>query len=400
MPIYRYTGANKFGRRVKGEILADNPLELQQRLRAANIDILTYKEKKQGFQFIRKKRLRTREVITITTQFRQLLRAGVPLMEILDDLKNTYESDGVREVLSNIYESMEGGDSFSQALAPYESDFGKVYVSLVEVGEKTGQLEQILLNMENMLKWEEMISSKAKKVMIYPAIVATVVLGVIFMMMIFVVPQLLTFINEMGGEIGMITKSLLVTSEFFQHYWLHVLVTPVLLYFLFKFMMHKYDRFKLKVDEWVFKFPLFGAVLFKLKVARMTNSLAVMYRAGVGFTDSMKLAATVSNNSFIQANMNRAQRLIEDGTPIHESFKEANVVPPMAIRMIKVGELSGNMDESLTNVSDFYDTEAKDLIDKIEPAIEPLLTVVMAIVVGWVMLAILGPVYDTISQVR
>ncbi len=399
MPNYKYTGANRFGKRVRGEIQAANTLDLQQRLKAASIDVLTFKEIKPGFQFSRKKKLKTREIITVTAQFKQLLRAGVPLMEILDDLRQTYESDAVREVLSNIYESMEGGDSFSKALEPYENEFGKVYISLISVGERTGQLDEILSNLEDMLKWEEALSSKAKKIMVYPSIVGTVVIAVVILMMVFVVPQLLNFIQDMGGELGIATIALIATSNFIQDFWLELILAPVVIHYSLKYLQYKSEDFRVKLDQLVFKAPLVGPVIYKLKIARMTNSLAVMYRAGISFTESMKMASAVTNNAFIQNSMNQAMRLIEEGMPIHEAFKQAEVLPSMAIRMIKVGELSGNMDDSLNNVSDFYDAEAKELIERIEPAIEPVLTVVMAVVVGWVMMAVLGPVYDTISQV-
>lgn len=396
---YRYTGANRFGKRVNGEMQAANPVDLQKRLKAASIDVINFKEVKSSFKFVKKRRLQAREIITVTTQLKQLLSAGVPLMEILDDLRQTYETDDVREMLSNIYESMEGGDSFSKAIEAYEDEFGRVYVSLISVGEKTGQLEVVLSNLESMLKWEEALSAKAKKVMIYPAIVGAVVISVVILMMIFVVPQLLTFIRDMGGEIGLATSALIATSDFIQQYWIELLLAPFVIFYTLKYFQFRSDSFRVKMDKALFKVPLIGTVLYKLKIARMMGALAVMYQAGVSFTESMRMASSVANNAFIQMNMQNAMKLIEEGKSIHEAFKDAEVLPSMAIRMVKVGELSGNMDESLKNISEFYDAEAKELIDKIEPAIEPAMTVIMAVVVGWVMMAVLGPVYDTISQV-
>lgn len=401
MNSYKYTGINRFGKRVKGEMQANNPLDLEQRLKSTQIDMLSCKERKSSsFSLLGKKRISRRDVITVTVQFRQLLKAGVPLMEILEDLKSSYEVEIVREMLSSVYESMEGGKSFSESLAPYEKEFGTVYISLVSVGEQTGELEKILKSLEDMIKWEENLASKAKKVMIYPSIVAAVVLGVVIMMMIFVVPQLLTFIDEMGGEIGFATIALIATSNFVQEYILYILAFPFVAVFAFKKLLAKFPEFRMKFDQSIFRISIIGPVLYNLKIARIANSLAVMYGAGVGFTDSLRMAASVASNKYLEQNVATSIRLIEDGGKIHESFKEANVFPAMAIRMVKVGEMSGNMDEALNNVSEYYDTEAKEQIEKIEPAIEPLLTVIMAIAVGWVMIAVLGPVYDTISQVQ
>lgn len=401
MQDYQYTGMNRFGKRVNGHIQAINPQDLEQRLTALSVDLIAFKEVKPGLlASLGKRKVEKRDVIVITTQFRQLLSAGVPLMEILDDLRNTYESDAVREMLGAIYEAMEGGSLFSEALANYQKEFGTVYISLVAVGEQTGQLEKILVNLETMMKWEQTMTAKAKKVMIYPSIVALVVLGVVILMMVFVVPELVGFIQEMGGELSFATLSLISVSGFMQAYLLEILLAPFVIYFTLLAWVSRSKDFQLKLDEWVFKLSIVGPVMYNIKIARIANTLGVMYAAGVNFTEALRMSAKVAGNLYLAQNVEQAIRLIEDGMPIYKAFEQATVFPSMGLRMLKVGELSGNMDEALSNVSEYYDGEAKEMIDKIEPAIEPILTIVMAIVVGWVMMAVLGPVYDTISQVQ
>lgn len=242
--------------------------------------------------------------------------------------------------------------------------------------------------------------SKAKKVMIYPSIVAVVVLAVVVMMMVFVVPQLLGFIREMGGELGFATLALIATSDFIQKYIVELFLAPFVIVFVTKQWLRRSTAFRLWFDENILKIKLFGPVMYQLKIARFTNSLSVMYAAGVSFIESLKLSSSVVGNAYIEDNIRQSIRLIEEGSSINEAFMTAKVMPLMASRMVKVGELSGNMDDALHEVSQFYDTAAKETIDKIEPAIEPLLTILMAIIVGWVMMAVLGPIYDTISQVH
>lgn len=400
MQNYNYTGINKYGKRVTGVLPAANEQELEQKLMKSRIDLLTYKKQSEGFSLLGKPKITRKDVIGVTFQLEQLLRAGVPLLEIINDLKDNFESDAVKEMLANVYESMEGGATFSESLRNFENDFGEVYISLVSVGEKTGQLEDILLDLANMLKWEDELVSKAKKVMIYPAIVATVVIGVVILMMLFVVPELLGFITSMGGELGFATIALIATSGFIQNYILEIFIVPIVLIFILKTWRKQSPEFKVKTDEMTLHLWIVGPVLYKLKLARIANSLAVMYGAGVSFPDSLRMASVIAGNKYLEGNINQAVRMIEEGKPIFESFDEAAVFPPMAVRMIKVGELSGGMDTALKNVSYFYDREAKELIDKIEPTIEPILTVVMGFVVGWVMIAVLGPIYDTIAQVQ
>ncbi|MDG6773941.1 type II secretion system F family protein [Thiomicrorhabdus sp. ZW0627] len=400
MENYRYTGVNRFGKRVNGVMPAANAKDLSQRLAKKNIDLISSKKQSGGLFGLRKTKVSRKDMISITFQFEQLLKAGVPLMEIIDDLRESYENDAVKEMLAGIYDSMQGGSTFSDALREYEDVFGNVYISLVSVGENTGRLDAILSDLANMLKWEDELISKAKKVMIYPAIVATVVIGVVILMMVFVVPELLGFIRSMGGELGFATISLIATSEFIQDYLLELFITPIVIYMILKWWRSKSENFKIKSDEKLLKVSIIGPVIYKLKLARIANSLAVMYGAGVSFTDSLKMTSAVAGNAYLERNIEYAVHFIQEGRPIHEAFQEAQVFPSMAIRMIRVGESSGQMDEALKNISYFYDREAKELIEKIEPTIEPILTMVMGFIVGWVMLAVLGPIYDTISKVQ
>ena len=400
MENYHYTGINKYGKRVNGVLPAANEQELEQKLIHSNIDLLTFKKQSSSFSLFSRAKVTRKDIIGVTIQLEQLLRAGVPLLEIINDLKDNFENDAVKKMLANIYESMEGGSTFSESLKNFENEFGEVYISLVSVGEKTGQLEDILLNLANMIKWEDELVSKAKKVMIYPAIVATVVIGVVILMMLFVVPELLGFINSMGGELGFATVALIATSGFIQEYTLEIFLVPTVIIFVLKWLRKKSPDFRIKTDEMSLHTWIIGPVLYKLKLARIANSLAIMYGAGVSFPDSLRMASVIAGNKYLEGNIIQAERMIEEGKPIFKSFEEADIFPSMAVRMIKVGELSGGMDTALKNVAYFYDREAKEMIDKIEPTIEPILTVVMGFVVGWVMIAVLGPIYDTIAQVQ
>lgn len=400
MQNFQYTGINASGKRVSGVMPANNEQELEQKLRNNGVDLLSAKQKSKGFSLSSANKISRKDIISVTFQLEQLMRAGVPLMEILDDLKDSFESDAVKQMLATVYESMEGGNTFSGSLKEYEDDFGDVYIALVSVGEQTGNLEDILLDLANMLKWEDELASKAKKVMIYPAIVAIVVISVVILMMLFVVPELLGFITSMGGEIGFATSSLIWTSTFIQTYILELLAVPVIAVFALKWWRKQSPEFRVKTDEMSLNLPIIGEVIYKLKLARVANSLAVMYSAGVSFPDSLRMASITAGNKYLEGNILKSVEMIEQGKPIHISFKDAEVFPSMAVRMVKVGELSGGMDTALKNVSYFYDREAKELIEKIEPTIEPILTVIMGFIVGWVMIAVLGPIYDTIAQVQ
>lgn len=400
METYRYTGINRFGERIRGHMDGKCISDIEQRLQAAKIDILSLKRQTSTFSRVNKQKITPKEVIAITFQVEQLLRAGVPLMDILADLRDSFESHSVKHMLGCIYELMEGGETFSAALNSYRSVFGDVYISLVTVGEQTGQMESVLADLTAMLKWEDELKAKAKKVMVYPSIVGAVVVGVVLLMMIFVVPQLLSFIGEMGGELSGSTQALIATSNFIHTNIIWMFIAPLIMYLVLNVWLKHSKHFRIRFDQFVFKIKVIGPVLYKLKIARLANSLAVMYSSGIGFTDGLLMGSRVVNNTYMEQNIQLAVRLIQEGESIHQAFARVKVFPPLGIRMVKVGERSGKMDEALKNVSYFYDREAKEAIEKIEPAIEPLLTIIMAVIVGWVMIAVLGPVYDTMTKVQ
>lgn len=399
MQSFIYIGINSDGRRVKGVVVASDHSDLKKKLQKQSISLI--RGRKQGREYFARphSKVSRKELIFITFQIAQLLKAGVSLLEVIDDLKGAVESRACQVMLTDIYNKMQGGSTFSGALNAHQKTFGNVYLALVLVGENTGKLDRVLMNVGEMLKWEDELASKAKKVMIYPAIVGTVVVAVVILMMVFVVPELLGFINSMGGEIGFSTVALVATSGFIQTYIAELFIVPILLLFAIKWWRGSSESFKVKTDKWALKSPIIGSVIHKLKLARIANTLAIMSSAGVSFTESMAMCTQVAGNAYLARSMERATVLIQEGEPIHKAFEVASVFPKLAISMIKVGESSGQMDEALTNISYFYDREAKELIDKIEPAIEPVLTVVMGLVVGWVMVAVLSPIYDTIAQV-
>lgn len=399
---YRYLGITRFGKRVKGEMEATSIRALEKKLNASGIDLVSFKTTASRMPpvFFLKPRLKRQDIMLITAQLGQLLSAGLPLIDAIEDLSHAYEEERIRQVLSSLYETMKGGESFSEALQAYEKEFGRVYIALVEIGEKTGQLARILKDLELMLSWEETLAEKAKKIMIYPAIVSAVVLVVLSMMMVFVVPQLLGFIKEMGGQFGVTTSVMVALSNFLTAHFVELILFCLFLAVGIKWMLQRSNRLREGVDRGVFRIKVLGPVLYKLKIARLARSLGIMSAAGMTFTQGLRLSLAVTGNAYLERCIKSCIRMIEEGTPIHQAFKQSELFPGMAVRMVKVGEMTGQMDQALFHVGDYYDMDAKRTIERIEPAIEPTLTVIMAIIVGWVMMAVLGPVYDTISGVQ
>lgn len=349
---------------------------------------------------MQRKQVSNKDIITMTFQIEQLLRSGVPLLDILNDMQASFPAGYFRDLLSGLYDSMLNGATFAEALSRYPNDFDEVYISLVAIGEKTGQLEMILHDLGMNMRWQDELESKAKKIMIYPSIVFSVVIMVITFLMLFLVPELVKFIQGMGQELGFMTLSLIAVSNYFVDYWHVTFLLIVFLFIFFKLLMYRSPIFRKRVHQWVLTMPLIGSILFKLKIARMTSTMAIMYAAGVSLQQIISMAGKVVGNDYLYERLTEVENHIMDGHTIVNSFASVNIFPPLILKLIKVGETTGRMDESLRNISYFYDREAKELIEKVEPAIEPIITLILAVLVGWVMMATLGPVYDIIGSIR
>lgn len=400
MQKFVYLGINREGKRVRGDLIATNLPDAERQLAQMGVELLSLRTHEDKFSFLKRKRVSNKDIITMTFQIEQLLRSGVPLLDILNDMQASFPAGYFRDVLAGLYDSMLNGATFAEALSRYPDEFNEVYISLVAIGEKTGQLELILHDLGVNMRWQDELESKAKKIMVYPSIVFSVVMLVITFLMMFLVPELVKFIESMGQELGFLTLSLIAVSNYFVHYWHITAVSAIGLFIGFKLLMYRSDVFRKRVHQWQLEMPLVGSILFKLKIARMTSTMAIMYAAGVSLQQIISMAGKVVGNDYLFDHLKEVERLILDGNSIANSFTSVNIFPPLILKLIKVGETTGRMDEALRNISYFYDREAKELIEKVEPAIEPIITLILAVLVAWVMMATLGPVYDIMGNIR
>ncbi len=399
MPQYKYSAIDKDGKPFKGRIQAANELELEHRLSVQGQDLITCVEAKASYYFWTKNRLTRRDILNLLFQLEQLTRSGVPLLDSLRDLRDSTEPGHYNAVLAGLVEQIEGGKTFSAALAEFPNDFDMVFVALIAVGEETGELPKILKDMGETLRWLDELIAAAIKIIIYPSIVLTVVLAVTAFLMIYLVPKLIPFIKEMGGEVPGHTLLLIAVSDFCINYWWLIISLPFALFFFIKNTAKKNPKFRFNLDQLKLKLPILGNISLKIKLARFASYMALLYSSGITVLRALEISKGLVGNVVIAAAIDNASKTIAEGKSISESFSRIPLFPPLVVRMIRVGENTGKLDESLMNVSYYYNREVKEAIDKIEPAISPILTVVMGVMLGWIMLSVLGPVWDAVTKV-
>ena len=398
MALYSYRALDEQGKAHKGLQDAANQVDLELRLKRGGLDLIDAKVDKGRMIKARNKVKRT-ELITFFFNLEQLSSAGVPLLESLADLRDTMNDAHFREIIANLVESIEGGKKLSQAMAQHPEAFDKIFISLTFAGEESGRLPEVFLHITESLKWQDEMSSHTKTILLYPAFVGAIVLSITVFLMVYLVPQLVNFIKGMGLEIPIQTRMLLATSAFFVNYWYVLVALPVILPIAVKLiitsspeMRYKFDL--LKLDMWVT-----GPILRKIILARFANTFAIMYGSGISILDCISNSRDVVNNLAVAKSLEDVTQQIESGKNLTQSFQNTGMFPPLVIRMLKVGEATGSLDKALLNVRYFYDRDVKESIKKVQVMIEPTMTIVLGVLLGWIMMSVLSPIYDIIGKV-
>jgi type IV pilus assembly protein PilC len=400
MALYTYKAIDANGKAVLGRVDAGNVFDLEQRLSRMGLDLVSGAPTAQKSRLVGGSGVGRQDLINFCFHLEQLASAGVPLVEGLIDLRESVENLRFREVVGGLVETIEGGKSLSQALADYPEVFSKVIVSLIRSGEQTGKLSDVLKSLAETLKWEDELAEQTKKILMYPAFVGSAVLLVTFFLMIYLVPQMVGFIKNMGQEIPLQTRILIVVSDFFVGYWWAVLAAPFVAWFGVKAAAKANPAVAYTIDDLKLRIPFIGPILRKIILSRFASSFAMMYGSGITVLDAIRSSEEIVGNRPLENALRTAGQQIAEGKGLTMAFTDVALFPPLVIRMLRIGENTGALDKALLNVSYFYNREVKESIGKVQAMIEPAMTLVLGAILGWVMLAVLGPVYDTISKMK
>jgi len=400
MAIYTYKAINQDGKASMGQIEALNMIDLEMRLKRMGLDLVTGGPTRRGASLMRRGAIKREDLINFCFHLENLLRAGVPLVESLTDLRDSSENARFREVISGLVESIQGGVSLSAALADYVDIFSPVFISLIKAGEATGRMPEVLISLTETLKWEDELAAQTKKIVMYPAFVGSIVLMVTFFLMIYLVPQMVGFIKQMGNQLPIHTRALILVSRFCVEYWWVILATPAILFFGIKFAAENNPIVRYQLDLAKLHAPGVGNILQKIILSRFASTFALMYSAGITILDAMKNSEEIAGNVVIREGLRLVGQEIAEGKSVTNAFQNVGLFPPLVIRMIRVGETTGALDNALLNVAYFYNREVREAIGKVQVMIEPTLTLVLGAILGWVMLSVLGPIYDMMTKVK
>ena len=399
MSAFAYRAMDPRGRIVRGRVDAANLVDLELRLRRLDLDLVHGSPIQPRFWQTQKGASR-RELIKFCFHLEQFLRAGVPIIESLTDLRDAIRRPHFRQVVAATVESIEGGLTLSQALAQHPTVFDGVFCSLIRAGEHTGRLPEVLHALSESLKRDDELAAYARRIVIYPAIVGLVILAALGVALIYVVPELARLFRTVGQALPWQTRALIAVSDALLDYgWapLAVIVTTVI---GARQAVLTRPEIRLRFDAAMLRLPILGAVRRKIILARFTGLFAMMYASGITIIDALQVAEDVVGNSALKNGLQQVGRGIEQGRKVSEAFRAVELFPPLVTRMLRVGESTGALDTALANVSYFYDRDVREAIERLQAGIEPTLTLILGGLLMAVMSAVMMPVYDIVTRMK
>lgn len=401
MPKFKYRAVNANGNPVRGVITAINESDLTARLSEGGMALVDCKElteKTNRFGAISLKRVKLREMIQMFVQLEQLNKAGVPLLTGLADVRDTTDSGVLRDVMADVHRDVSEGASLSTALSRHPSVFEPIFIALIAAGEETGNLSNSFTQVIKHLKWTDAMRSKIKKATRYPKILIVVVFGVIWMMMGYVVPQVTGFLKEIGQELPAVTTALIWTSEFVSSYFLYIAGAFLLAYVALKVGRDLSRDFRYRTDYIALNSPVFGPVIRKIALSQFSSTLGVLFISGIDILKCLDAAKLTAGNLVIVEALQGVRQRVQEGAILSDAMRQSGEFPSLVVRMVKIGEESGNLTGVLQQVSEFYDKDVNESVDSMIMMIEPALTVILGSMITWIAAAVFGPIYDSIGN--
>lgn len=340
------------------------------------------------------------DVVDLTRQIAIMLNAGLTLIESLSILKKQLDRPSLLKLVTSIDESIKAGESFSASLSQHPKVFSNLYISLVKAGEASGKLDEILLKLADNLEKERAFKSKIKGALIYPVIVVIAMLIVMFVMMTFVMPQLLNLYKEFQVDLPFTTQMLIIISSFLQKNWVFIILFSGVGFFAISKYLNTYTG-KLTKDKILLKLPVVNKIVTISSLVDSTRTLSILIASGVSILESMNIIIETTSNLVYQNAFKSTYQRIEQGEPLGKSLEmEGELFPPLLIQMTTVGEQTGHLDETLMRISKYYEMESELAVKSMTTLIEPAILIFLGLGVGFLVLSVITPIYNLTSTIK
>ncbi len=396
MPRYSYIAVDHRHKSAKGTVTAESPYAARKHLRSKGLhptDIREMKTAREGGGLSRVfGKSRKNQVADFTKQLATMLRAGIKLTEALGVLVGQISDPRLRNIVNDIRDRVVTGESFADTLTEYDNYFDLVYISMVRVGEVTGTLEGSLLTIANFMEKRQRIESKMITAMIYPAILICFCIGAVIFLTIKVIPVIATQIEKTGQQLPGITQLLVNISYVLTSWWLFVVIASIALIVWALRLFLRTQRGAYLRDRLMLALPIFGPLIRQRIVARFSSTLSTLLSSGLSMAESLKVVAQVTGNTIMNTAVRQARDRILSGADIATPLRDSGVIDPAIAHMVAVGEKSGELEHMLKTISENLESSSDIVIERLSAAIEPVIIVFMAFIVGVIAYATLLPI--------
>lgn len=404
MPIFDYKAIDTAGKARHGIVDADSPREARSKLRAEGIhvvDIATIEETRKAAA--RRNwftpRGDQRQLAVVTRQMATLLAAGISVVDTLKALIGQVESRELERVLRDVRERVTQGDTLADAMSNHPQWFNDLFVNMVRAGEAAGQLDTILGRLSAYVMRQNRLRSKLTSALTYPMVMIVVGVLVVIVLMTFVVPNLTSLFTKVGKALPAITQALIAISGFFQNFWWTIPAALALVWVLLK-RLRATPEGRIRFDTGIMKLPVLGDLIRKTAISRFATTMAILLKSGIPVLDALKIVQAVVQNAVLARTINEVHKSILEGSDIATPLQASGVFPPMVGYMIATGEQSGQLEELLENISEAYDEEIDIATQRLTSVLEPVIIIALALVVLFVVAAIIMPLMQMGSLVH
>ncbi len=399
MKSFRYKVRDQKGNPSSGVMEATDEKQVASILRSKGMLVTSLSEEDQlGLDtvFARFSKPKADEITNFTRQLSTMISAGLPLVSALKILKNQ-SSQTLGVIIDKVLTEVEGGSTLGDALEVSGGGFSSVYLAMVRAGESAGVLDQVLKKLADALDKQRDFRSKTKGAMVYPVIILIAIVVISAIMMVFVVPKLTAMYKDFGAQLPAPTRILMGISDFVVNYWIIVLVALGIGY-VFISNWAKTEVGSLIVEQLTFRIPIWGKLRKDLIMTEFARTVSVLLAAGIPILDTLQIVSETLGSKIYGAEVRQAATMVEKGVSLAEAMQQLEVFPPILGQMIAVGEETGKLDEVLSKLAAFYEGESEVKVKALTTAIEPLIMVIMGIGVGFLVIAVIMPIYNLTSQ--
>ncbi|MBA4292165.1 hypothetical protein C0431_04275 [bacterium] len=400
MPYFAYTAMDTSGRQVKAVMEADHEASVLNRLREQQLQAVDIKElKKKKAATMGKGKVKMKSLVVFSRQFATMIDAGIPILRCLEILSTQCKDPVLKPALEMVCLDVKGGMSLNESLAKHPNIFSKLYVNMIRAAEIGGILDTILDRLSGFLEYESEVRSKIKSAMMYPVLVLVFSQVMLFVLFSFVLPKFKEIFDGMDVELPAITAALFSLGDFMQKSWWMILIALAAAFVGLK-SYAKTPKGKYQTDFIKLKIPVVGELTLKMSVARFCRTLGTLINSGVPMMRSLEIVSETLGNQVLTSAVDQTRLAIREGNKLSMPLANSGLFPTMVTQMIDIGEESGRLSEMLVKVGDFYDGEVEATVKGLTSMIEPLLIIFLGVVVGFIAISVMTPIFKLVNSVR